>query len=64
MDHTGYSWTIRPLAEGWIWSLNARDSGQMLVEGLAPSRAVAAAMVVRAIARGVLATTAVESLAA
>jgi len=64
VDHTGYRWTIRPADGRWAWSILGRDDGRVLVQGEAPSRAVAAAMVVRAIARGVVTGATVESLAA
>jgi hypothetical protein len=52
MTETGYHWSIAALDEGWLWRLADRETGQILIEGSAPSRPVAAAMVVREIARG------------
>ena len=53
MQHDGYHWTIRPSGEGWRWDIRERDDGRLVLEGEAPSRAVAAALVIRALARGV-----------
>jgi hypothetical protein len=55
MNDTGFNWSIATADDGWIWMLKDRDSAQILVAGRAPTRAVAAAMVVRAIARGMTA---------
>lgn len=52
MTETGYHWSISAREDGWIWRLVDRVTGQVLVQGSAPSRPVAAAMVVREIARG------------
>jgi len=52
MTETGYNWSIAAAEGGWTWQLKDRDSGQVLVVGDAPTRALAAALVVRAIARG------------
>ncbi|TFW14240.1 hypothetical protein EGY25_03310 [Brevundimonas intermedia] len=64
MDHAGYSWSLRPEGEGWVWVIRASENGLPLVTGSAPSRAVAAALVVRGIARGMTQIHAPESLAA
>ena len=65
MDHCGYSWTISAVNGQWIWVIRSVEGGEPLVRGVAPNRAVAAAMVIRAIARGVTeAPTATGSLAA
>ena len=55
MNHSGYHWTIRPTDHDWLWEVREREGGQLSSAGRAPSRAVAAAMVVRALARGVTA---------
>jgi hypothetical protein len=52
MTETGYHWSITALDGGWLWRLTDRETGQILIEGPAPSRSIAAAMVVREIARG------------
>ena len=52
MQHAGYHWTIRPSGEDWLWEIRDHDSGGLVLEGLAPSRAVAAALVIRTLARG------------
>lgn len=52
MTETGFHWSIAAGDGAWIWKLTDRETGQVLVEGSAPSRPVAAAMVVREIARG------------
>ena len=51
MTETGFRWSIAAVKDAWTWRLLNRDRGQTLVAGDAPSRAVAAALVVRAIAR-------------
>jgi hypothetical protein len=51
----GYRWRISQQAEEWAWALVAVDTDLAVVEGRAPSRKVAAAMLVRAIATGVIA---------
>lgn len=62
MTETGYRWSIAVLNDVWTWRLLDRETGQILVDGDAPSRAVAA-LVVRAIARGMTASSG-RSLAA
>lgn len=52
MDHAGFGWTISQVEETWRWTVTDPADGAALVAGLAPSRAVAAAMVVRALVRG------------
>ncbi|HYD26502.1 hypothetical protein [Brevundimonas sp.] len=52
MQHPGYNWTIRPSGEDWLWEIRDHAEGGLVQEGLAPSRAVAAALVIRALARG------------
>lgn len=48
-NRAGYSFCIRPKAEGWSWTtLDAQ--GAVRARGLAPTRKVAAAFVIRAIA--------------
>lgn len=64
MENDGYRWTISPEASGeWRWSIISRDRGDILLSGIAQSKAVAAAYVVRAIARGMTEPMA-ETLAA
>jgi hypothetical protein len=55
MPHAGYSWTIREQPDAWVWSLLPPGGGPPILQGTAPSRAVAAALVIRAISRGVTA---------
>lgn len=52
MEDTGFSWTISRVEETWNWAVTDRVDGTALVSGHAPSRAAAAAMVVRALVRG------------
>lgn len=53
MDDVGYRWSISPEPSGaWRWAIISRDRGEIVLGGLANSRAVAAAHVVRAIAMG------------
>lgn len=65
LTDTGYTWAITADAAGWCWRIAAHEDQRVLVQGRATSRAVAAAMVVRAIARGMTAPADVgHSLAA
>ena len=57
MANPGYRWSIRRDGEVWTWTLTDHDTGQLLVDGAAGTRAIAAAMVVRAIARGTVANS-------
>lgn len=52
MKQAGFGWTISQVGEIWIWAVTDTGDGAALVGGQAPSRAVAAAMVVRALVRG------------
>lgn len=52
MEHAGFCWTITKVEETWNWAVSAPDDRTALVAGRAPSRAVAAAMVVRALVGG------------
>ena len=55
MDNDGYRWTITSQPSGeWRWSIISRDRGDTILEGVAKSRAVAAAYVVRAISLGMI----------
>lgn len=53
MTQAGYSWTISETGQAWTWAVLAPDDPTPLLRGQAPSRAVAAAMVVRALVSGV-----------
>jgi len=53
VEQNGFAWTIRQVAETWTWAVTGPGGGTVLVSGQAPSRAAAAAMVVRALARGI-----------
>lgn len=55
MTQTGYNWTITGAGEAWAWAVLATGGPTPLVRGQAPSRAVAAAMVVRTLVRGMAA---------
>lgn len=52
MKQVGFGWTISQVGETWSWALTGPGAGAPLVSGQAQSRAVAAAMVVRALVRG------------
>lgn len=52
MKQTGFGWTISQVGATWKWAVTDVGAGTVLVAGEAPSRAVAAAMVVRALVRG------------
>jgi len=55
MSHSGYRWTLRPQGDAWRWQVEGRDGAEPVEGGLAPTRAAAAALLIRAIARGVTA---------
>lgn len=55
MNGSGYSWTLRPEGDHWRWMAVDRDSQAVLTQGLARSRAEAAAFLARAMSLGVLA---------
>lgn len=63
MNHAGYSWTIRAEGQAWFWAILPPGGGAPIISGEAPSRPAAAALIVRAIARGMTAPT-LESIAA
>lgn len=54
MTHAGYKWSLKEEDGRWLWAAIGRDDQQVLVEGVAASRAEAAAFLIRALARGVL----------
>lgn len=64
MTQAGYSWTINETERAWTWAVLGVDDPTPLLTGHAPSRAVAAAMVVRALIRGVAAEAHYQGLAA
>lgn len=53
MHHAGYHWSLRPEGDKWRWVARGREDEQVFMQGLAPSRAIAAAFLVRALSRGV-----------
>lgn len=65
MAQTGYDWTITEVGEAWIWAVVAEEGRRTFARGWAPSRAVAAAMIVRTLVRGMaVASRCDEGLAA
>lgn len=54
MGHPGYKWSLSPENGGWRWKAVDHDRGTTFVEGLAGSRAEAAAHIAKAMALGVL----------
>lgn len=63
-DHHGFRWRLAQQGDEWIWSLVGRDDDTPHVSGAAPTRAQAAACVVRAVICGVVAETSVQQMAA
>jgi hypothetical protein len=49
-DHASFGYRIRETGDGWSWTTFDR-SGRVQDRGEAPSKAVAAALVIRALAR-------------
>jgi hypothetical protein len=64
MRHGGYHWSIRPSGADWLWEIRDHDDGDLVLEGRAPSRAVAAALVIRTLARGACDPVRLQDLAA
>jgi len=56
MTETGCNWSITAVEHGWAWRLTDRETGQAFVSGVASTRAIAAALIVRSIARGMTIT--------
>ena len=55
MGHAGYRWSLAPEDGGkWRWQAIDRDRGTVFLQGLADSRAEAAAYLARAMTLGVL----------
>lgn len=54
MHGSGYSWSLRRDGEQWRWRAVDRGDQTVLVQGLARTRAEAAAVLVRAMSLGVL----------
>lgn len=55
MGHPGYKWSLTPENGKWRWQAVDRDRGTIFVQGLANTRAEAAAYIARAMTLGVLA---------
>lgn len=53
MTHAGYKWSLKEDAGQWRWMAFGRDDKTVLTQGVAQSRAEAAAFLVRAMARGI-----------
>lgn len=51
MSSSGYRWSLRLHGGGWQWRVEGRDDLVQVDGGLAPTRATAAALMIRAIAR-------------
>lgn len=49
-DHASFGYRIRQTADGWLWAALG-PGGEVTEHGAAPSKAVAAALVIRALAR-------------
>lgn len=54
MGHPGYRWSVAPEDGKWRWRAVERDGGAVFIQGLADSRAEAAAYLARAMTLGVL----------
>lgn len=50
MEEKGFDWTIRPSGSTWTWTIRARGEDAPVLCGDAPTRAVAAALVIRGLA--------------
>lgn len=56
MGHPGYRWSVVEEDGRWRWRAVDRDCGTVMMEGVADSRAEAAAWLARTMTLGVLAT--------
>ncbi|WP_374515118.1 hypothetical protein [Brevundimonas sp.] len=54
MVPSGYSWTLRRVGDQWRWKAIDRGDQTVLVQGVARTRAEAAAYLVRAMSMGVV----------
>lgn len=54
MDGSGYSWTLRRDGDHWRWMAVDRTDQTVLIQGVARTRAEAAAFLARAMSLGVL----------
>lgn len=54
MGHPGYIWSLTPEDGKWRWQAVNHDRGTVFLQGLADSRAEAAAYLARAMSLGVL----------
>ena len=54
MGHPGYKWSLAQEGGRWRWRALDRDRGTVFLQGLADSRAEAAAYLTRAMMLGVL----------
>ena len=52
-DHASFGYRIRETAEGWAWS-TLDSTGRVQARGQAPNKSIAAACVIRALARSAL----------
>ncbi|MDO1559496.1 hypothetical protein Q0812_08660 [Brevundimonas sp. 2R-24] len=52
---SGYVWSLKPEGEGWRWQALGREDRALVAQGLARSKAEAAAYLVRALSRGMVA---------
>lgn len=53
MDQSAFSFSIKPDGNGWAWAALSCDGGCVLAHGRARSKAEAAALVIRFIARSI-----------
>ena len=54
MSCNGYQWILRPEGDSWRWRAVGREDQTVFAEGVARSRAEAAAYLARAMSLGVL----------
>lgn len=51
--HSGFKWSLRPEGDQWRWQAIGRDTGVVVVEGVAKTRAEGAAWLVRTLSLAV-----------
>jgi hypothetical protein len=49
MNHPGYLWSLEPQGDQWAWRAVGREDRRLLVQGVAASKAEAAACLARII---------------
>jgi hypothetical protein len=54
MNHSGFKWSLKPEGDHWRWKAIGRDTEDVVVEGVARTRAEAAAYLARTMSLAVI----------